>query len=168
MQLLQGRVLVRFGDNVSTDDITSAKYVISTVPVELAKICLRDLDPDFLSKMTGGGFLIAGRNFGCGSSREWAPIALKAAGVKAVVAAEFARIFYRNAINVGLPLLEYPDILADTEVGDDLAIDLQAGTIANRISGLVFQGIPLPEFLLARMEMGGLAEYLRSSGARTR
>jgi 3-isopropylmalate/(R)-2-methylmalate dehydratase small subunit len=152
-------------DNVSTDDITSAKYVTSLEPADLAGICLKDLDPEFPARMAGGGFLVAGRNFGCGSSREWAPVALKAAGTRAVLAEGFARLFYRNALNTGLPLVECPGIAQAAAIGDELAIDLATGTVHNRTRELVLQGCPLPRFLLEIVEAGGLAEYLRRHGA---
>lgn len=153
---VEGKVLAKLGDSISTDDITSAKYVISTVPSALARICLRDIDPNFFEKMKPGGFLVGGKNFGCGSSREWAPVALKAAGVKAVLADQIARIFYRNAINIGLPVLECSDINLQVSVGDEMEVDLTTGLIRNKTKGVELRGIPLPEFLIDLIEAGGL------------
>lgn len=161
MNKVSGKVLCKYKDNVSTDDMSSAKYVISTKPEELAKICMRDLDPDFPKKMAPGGFLVAGRNFGCGSSREWAPIALKAAGVKAVIAEEFARIFYRNSLNIGLPVIECQGVADSIELNDELEIDLQSGLIENKSKNISLQGIPIPPFLLEQVEVGGLMEILK-------
>lgn len=161
MDALEGKVLAKFGDDVSTDDMTSGKYVRSTKPEELAKICMKDIDPEFPQKVAAGGFLVAGKNFGCGSSREWAPVALKAAGVRAVLAEECARIFYRNAINVGLPVVECPDASSRLDLGDQLEVNLTTGMVRNVTAGITLQGIPIPGFLLERMRAGGLAAYLK-------
>jgi 3-isopropylmalate/(R)-2-methylmalate dehydratase small subunit len=160
METVEGVVLVKLGDDVSTDDITSGKYVRSSAPEELAKICLYDIEPDFYEIMKEGGILAAGKNFGCGSSREWAPVALKAAGVRAVVAEEFARIFYRNALNVGLPVVECKGVSDELEKGDYVTIHLASGRISATNKGMELSGIPIPEFLLERVRVGGLANYL--------
>lgn len=162
-----GRVLSKFGDEVSTDDMSSAKYVTSTKPEALAKVCMRDLDPEFPQKMAPGGFLVAGKNFGCGSSREWAPVALKAAGVKAVLAEEFARIFYRNAINIGLPVIECPAVHSMINLDDEVEIDLQSGLVVDKTNGNVCQGVPMPGFLLELVNLGGLMEKLKQRKAST-
>ncbi len=159
--LLQGRVLSKFGDSVSTDDMIQQKHTTSNKPEDWAKVCMHDLDPDFPRKMAPGGFLIAGKDFGCGSSRERAPVALKAAGVKAILAEEFARIFYRNALNICLPVIECPGVLKLIELGDELTIDLTSGTIRNLTKGNIVQGIPIPGFLLEMMKAGGLIALLK-------
>lgn len=161
MNKLSAKVLCKLGDDVSTDDMSSAKYVVSTEPEELAKICMKDLDPDFSQKMSKGGFLVAGKNFGCGSSREWGPIGVKAAGTMCVIAEEFARIFYRNALNIGLPVIECEGISKTVEVGDELEIDLVTGTVVNLTKNITLQGIPIPEFLMKQVEKGGLLEILK-------
>ncbi len=159
--VLRNYVLSKFGDSVSTNDMIEQKYMTSNKPEDLGKICMHDLDPDFPKKMAPGGFLLAGKNFGCGSSRERAPIALKAAGVQAVVAEEFARIFYRNALNICLPVIECPGAVAAIDLGDELIIDLSSGSIKNITKGNIIQGIPIPSFLLEMMEAGGLLVFLK-------
>jgi len=158
---LTAKILSKLADNVSTDDMSSAKYVISTAPEELAKICMRDLDPTFPDKMAQGGFLVAGKNFGCGSSREWGPIGVKAAGTRCVFAEEFARIFYRNALNIGLPVIECKGIHETLDIGDEVEADLSTGVIVNKTRGTTMQGIPIPDFLLEQVEKGGLLEILK-------
>lgn len=158
---LTAKILSKLDDNVSTDDMSSAKYVTSTAPEELAKICMRDLDPMFPEKMAEGGFLVAGKNFGCGSSREWGPIGVKAAGAQCVFAEEFARIFYRNALNIGLPVIECKGIHGALDVGDEVEVDLSTGEIVNKTKNIRMQGIPIPGFLLKQVEKGGLLEILR-------
>lgn len=159
--VLQGRVLSKFGDSVSTDDMIQQKYTTSTKLEDWAKICMHSLDPDFPRKMAPGGFLVAGKDFGCGSSRERAPIALKAAGVKAVIAEEFARIFYRNALNICLPVIECPEALKFFDLGDELTIDLTSGAIRSLTKGTIAQSIPIPVFLLEMMKAGGLIALLK-------
>ena len=160
--LLRNRVLCKFGDDISTDNIIQEnKYMTSFKPADLAKICMRDIDPEFPQRMAPGGFVVAGKNFGCGSSREGAPISLKAAGVQAIVAEEFARIFYRNALNVCLPVIECPGVVSAIDLGDELEIDLSSGTIRNISKGSVIQGVPIPGFLLEMMRAGGLIAFLK-------
>jgi 3-isopropylmalate/(R)-2-methylmalate dehydratase small subunit len=160
--LLRNRVLCKFGDDISTDNIIQEnKYMTSFKPEDLAKICMRDIDPEFPQRMAPGGFMVAGKNFGCGSSREGAPISLKAAGVQAIVAEEFARIFYRNALNVCLPVIECPGVVSAIDLGDELEIDLSSGTIRNITKGSVIQGVPIPGFLLEMMRAGGLIAFLK-------
>ncbi|HHY35817.1 MAG TPA: 3-isopropylmalate dehydratase [Firmicutes bacterium] len=166
--MLRGKVLAKFGNDISTDDMASSKYVTSATPEALGKICMRDVDPDFPKKMAEGGFIVAGTNFGCGSSREWAPVALKAAGTKAVIAEEIARIFYRNALNLGLPVIEIPGITKNANVGDELEIDLESGSVKNLTTGVALKGIPTPEFLTKIMEAGGLVEFLKIDLAKSR
>jgi 3-isopropylmalate/(R)-2-methylmalate dehydratase small subunit len=159
--IMQGRVLGKLGDSVSTDDMTQQKYLTTATPEDFGRNCLRDLDPDFSRKMAPGGFLVAGKEFGCGSSRERAPLALKAAGVRAVIADEFARIFYRNALNVCLPALECPGASRAFDIGDELRVDLSTGAILNLTRATALQGIPIPEFLLDMMKAGGLLAFLK-------
>ena len=160
-QIIHGAVRSKFGDNISTDDMLQAKYMTSTKPEDLAKICMRDHDDDFHQKMASGGFLVAGRNFGCGSSRELAPVALKAAGVLAVLAEEFSRIFYRNSFNICLPVIECPGVVTSVELGDELEIDLTSGYVKNMTKGNTIEGFPIPDFLLEMMQAGGLVPFLR-------
>lgn len=160
--LLRNHVLSKFGDDISTDNIIQEnKYGASFKPEDLARICMRDIDPEFPQRMAPGGFIVAGKNFGCGSSREGAPISLKATGVRAIVAEEFARIFYRNALNICLPVIECPGAVAGIDLGDELEIDLASGTIRNNTKGSVLQGIPIPGFLLEMMRAGGLIAFLK-------
>lgn len=159
--ILRSRVLTKYGNNISTDNILQAKYMTSTKPEDLAKICMRDIDPEFPQRMAPGGFLVAGKNFGCGSSRERAPISLKAAGVKAIIAEEFARIFYRNSVNICLPVIEYPLASQRIDLGDDLEINLITGEIRDIFRDTIFQGIPIPSFLLELMKAGGLISVLK-------
>lgn len=161
MEVYKGKVLSKFGSHISTDDMTSAKYITSHEPAEVAKICMRDIDPEFPAKMAPGGVLIAEKNFGCGSSRETAAIAVKAAGTQVVIAEEFARIFYRNCFNIGLPCIECPGIHSATDVGDALEIDFAAGTIKNVTKGTEFRFVPIPEDLFRQLEVGGLVPLIK-------
>lgn len=157
---LRGRVW-KYGDNVDTDVIIPARYLNTSDPGELAKHAMEDLDPSFAASVMPGDLIVAGRNFGCGSSRQHAPMALKAAGVSAVLAVSFARIFFRNAVNIGLPVVEVESIQEEVEQGDVLELDLLSGTVANERTGKVLRFVPLPSFLLEIVELGGLAEYVR-------
>ncbi len=157
---ISGKV-VKFGDNVDTDVILPGKFLVFTDPEDLGKHAMEGLDPQFPQKVRDGAIIVGGKNFGCGSSREQAPIALKAAGVKGIVAESFARIFYRNAINVGLPIIECPGINRKTREDDELLVDLEGGVIKNQSSNLILQATPLPEFILSLINEGGLIEHLR-------
>lgn len=161
METIKGKVLSKFGSHVSTDDMTSAKYIVSHEPAELAKICMRDIDPEFPQKMAPGGFLVAEKNFGCGSSRESAAIAVKAAGATAVIAEEFARIFYRNCFNIGLPCIECPGISANAEMGDELEIDMIEGYVYNHTKNTKLKCVAVPASLVTQIEAGGLIPLLR-------
>lgn len=161
MKILKGKVLSKFGDHISTDDMTSGKYITSHVPADLAKICMRDIDPEFPQKMAPGGFLVAGKNFGCGSSRESAAIAVKAAGTQVVIAEEFARIFYRNCFNIGIPCIECAGIHEAADVGDELEIDFAGGVIWNHTKGTKHQFAPIPESLFRQIEAGGLVPLIK-------
>ncbi|ADG13737.1 Isopropylmalate/citramalate isomerase small subunit [Methanocaldococcus infernus] len=156
---IKGRVW-KFGDNVDTDAILPARYLIYTEPEELAKYAMTGIDEEFPKKAKKGDIIVAGKNFGCGSSREHAPIGLKALGISAVIAESFARIFYRNAINIGLPLIECKDISKKVDEGDILEVNLKTGEIKNLTKGETYQGTKLPEFMMEILEAGGLMEYL--------
>lgn len=160
--MLTGKVW-RYGDNVDTDVIIPARYLVTSEPRELAKHCMEDIDASFARKVAAGDILVAGRNFGCGSSREHAPLAIKGCGVPCVIAESFARIFYRNAINIGLPMLEIGDQVKDIHAGDELEIDLAAGRIHNVTTGDIFQAEPLPEFIQKIVTAGGLIEYIKEA-----
>jgi 3-isopropylmalate/(R)-2-methylmalate dehydratase small subunit len=153
--------VVKFGDNVDTDVILPGKYLVLIDPKELAKHALEGLDPTFPEKANKGVIVIAGRNFGCGSSREQAPLALKYAGVRCVLAESFARIFFRNAINIGLPVVECKGISATVENGDELDVDFEAGKVQNLSRGQSLQVAKLPPFILEILSDGGLIENLR-------
>jgi len=152
----------QYHDHVDTDIIIAARYLNTTDPAELAKHCMEDAGDDFVGRVQPGDFIVAGENFGCGSSREHAPIAIKAAGVSAVVAKSFARIFFRNAINVGLPILESPEAAADARPGDLLDVELATGVIRNLTQGKTYHAEPFPPFLRAIIEAGGLVPYVRA------
>ncbi len=157
--MIKGRVW-KFGDNVDTDAIMPARYLIYTKPEELAKYVMTGIDEDFPKKIKKGDIIVAGKNFGCGSSREHAPIGLKAAGISCVIAESFARIFYRNAINIGLPLIECKGIYNKVKEGDELEVDLKTGIIKNLTTGETIQGQKIPEFMMEILEAGGLMPYL--------
>jgi 3-isopropylmalate/(R)-2-methylmalate dehydratase small subunit len=152
---------IKFGNNLDTDVILPGKYLILVDPHELAKHALESLDPAFPEKAKNGVILVGGKNFGCGSSREQAPLALKYAGVKCVLADSFARIFFRNAINIGLPVVECKGISAVVETGDELAVDFEAGKIENISRDKKFQLDKLPPFIMEILVDGGLIENLR-------
>jgi len=152
---------IKFGDNVDTDVILPGQYLILTDPMELVKHAMEGLDPTFTRKIQDGAIIVAGKNFGCGSSREQAPLALKHAGVECVLAESFARIFYRNAITIGLPVLECPGVSSKVEEGEELTVDLKAGKVENKSKNLVLQATQLPEFIMEILDDGGLIEHLR-------
>lgn len=151
----------KFGHDVNTDEIIPARYLNTSDAKALAAHVMEDADPAFPSKVKPGDIIVAGKNFGCGSSREHAPLAIKTAGVSCVVAESFARIFYRNAFNIGLPILECPQAVADAKAGDILEIDAGAGTIVNRTSGRAYQASPIPPFMQELVQTGGLMEYMK-------
>jgi 3-isopropylmalate/(R)-2-methylmalate dehydratase small subunit len=150
----------KFGDNVDTDLIIAARYLNTSEPSELAKHVMEDADPEFVSKMEPGDIIVAGENFGCGSSREHAPIALKAAGIAAVIAPTFARIFYRNAFNMGLPIFELPEA-AEINEGDIVRIDMEKGEVIDETTGKHYKFNPIPEFMQELVDAGGLIEYAK-------
>ena len=148
----------RYGRDIDTDVIIPARHLTTTVPAELAKHCLEDLDPEFVNKVQPGDILVAEENFGCGSSREHAPISIKAAGVSVVIAKSFARIFYRNSINIGLPIMECPAAVDGIKNGDKVSVDADTGTITNLSTGESFQAQPFLAFIQEIIEAGGLIE----------
>jgi 3-isopropylmalate/(R)-2-methylmalate dehydratase small subunit len=150
-----------YGDHISTDDIIAGRYLAKHDPKEWGRHAMENIDSEFVKKVKKGDILIAGRNFGCGSSREQAPIALKEAGISAVVAESFARIFYRNAINQGLPVLISPGISKGFKNSDPVEINLKAGVIRNRATGKDFKAQPIPDFVLKILEAGGLVPYMK-------
>jgi 3-isopropylmalate dehydratase small subunit len=151
----------KFGDNVDTDAIIPARYLNTSDPQELAAHCMEDADPKFIVNVSAGDFIVAGNNFGCGSSREHAPISIKHAQIAAVIAGSFARIFYRNAFNMGLAILECPKAVAEIETGDELEVDLVKGTILNRSKKQSYQAEPIPDFMQSLIKLGGLIPYVR-------
>ena len=150
----------RFADNVDTDVIIPARHLNTSDPKELAAHCMEDIDAEFSAKVRAGDIIVAGKNFGCGSSREHAPIAIKGSGVSCVIATTFARIFYRNALNIGLPILECAEAAQKISSGDTVSVDLAAGTIRNETTGDVFQAEAFPPFMRELIEAGGLAAYM--------
>mgnify|MGYP000251388737 CR=1 FL=1 len=161
MKAAKGHVF-KYGDNVDTDVIIPARYLNSSDPKELALHCMEDIDKDFVKNVKAGDIMVANKNFGCGSSREHAPISIKAAGVSCVIAETFARIFYRNAINIGLPIIECPEAAKAIEAGDEVEIDFDSGKIYDRTKGTEFQGQPFPEFMQKLIAAGGLVKYTNS------
>ncbi len=157
-----GRVF-KYGDSVDTDVILPARYLSLYREEDLAAHCMEDLDGSFVAQVQPGDFLVAGENFGCGSSREHAPIAIKASGVRCVIAASFARIFYRNAINIGLPILESPEAAAEIQAGDELEVDLASGVIHNLTQKRSYSAGGFPPFLQEMIDAGGLLPYLAQS-----
>ncbi|KZX16049.1 2,3-dimethylmalate dehydratase small subunit [Methanobrevibacter cuticularis] len=156
---MKGKVW-KFGNDIDTDIIIPGRYLVVTDPDKLAKHCMEGLDPNFCNKIAKGDIIVAGKNFGCGSSREHAPIALQGVGVGAVIAESFARIFYRNATNVGIPLLEAPGISEALNEGEEIEIDVERGVIISE-SGKEYKFKKLPQFMLEILEKGGLIQYLK-------
>ncbi len=161
MSVIKGKAW-KFGDDVNTDEIIPARYLVTTDPKELAKHVMEDIDPEFPKKVQPGDIIVAGKNFGCGSSREHAPLAIKGAGVSAIIAESFARIFFRNAINLGIPVIESPEIARETDEGDIIEIDLENGIVRNLTKGKEYKVPKLPENLQKVLEAGGLMEYAKS------
>ncbi len=157
---MKGRV-IKYGDNVDTDVIIPARYLNSSDPAELAKHCMEDLDKTFTERVREGDIMVAGRNFGCGSSREHAPIAIKASGISCIIAETFARIFYRNAINIGLPIMECPEAARDIFEGDEVRVDVATGIIENLTTGKVYKAAPFPDFMQEIINADGLIPYMR-------
>lgn len=152
----------KYGDNVDTDVIIPARYLNSSDPAELAEHCMEDIDKDFVKKVKKGDIIVADKNFGCGSSREHAPIAIKATGVSCVIAETFARIFYRNAINIGLPIIECPEAAKGIEAGDEVEVDFDSGIITNRTKKTSFKGQAFPPFMQKIIAAEGLVNYINN------
>ena len=165
--MLKGKVH-KYGANVDTDVIIPARYLSLSEPAELAEHCMEDIDAEFVIKVQPGDIIMATTNFGCGSSREHAPLAIKAAGISCIIARSFARIFFRNAINIGLPLLECDDAVAQTEAGDILEVDLSRGQIKNLTNDLTFTAKPYPDFMAELISIGGLIEHTKKRLANRR
>lgn len=159
MKAAKGRVF-KYGDNVDTDVIIPARYLNSSNPKELAMHCMEDIDKDFVKNVKEGDIIVADKNFGCGSSREHAPLAIKAAGVSCVIAETFARIFYRNAINIGLPIIECPQAAAAIQNGDEVEVDFDTGIISDKTMGVSYQGQAFPPFMQKIIDCEGLVNYI--------
>lgn len=162
MKAAHGKVF-KYGDNVDTDVIIPARYLNSSDPADLARHCMEDIDRDFVSRVDTGDIIAAEKNFGCGSSREHAPIAIKAAGVSCVIAETFARIFYRNAINIGLPIVECKEAAADIEAGDEVEVDFDSGLITNHTRKKTYQGQAFPPFMQKIIDAEGLVNYINTN-----
>lgn len=158
--LFKGKTF-KFGNDIDTDAIIPARRMNTSDPEELAKFCMEDADPEFINKIQSGDIIVAGKNFGCGSSREHAPIAIKYAGLACVIAESFARIFYRNAINIGLPIFESPEAAAGITEGDEIQVDAETGVITNLTKGETYQANPFPEFMQELIAAGGLMAYVK-------
>jgi len=163
--MVQGKVF-KYGDNVDTDVIIPARYLNAPSPAELAKHCMEDIDADFVSNVKAGDIMVGGANFGCGSSREHAPISIRAAGISCVIAASFARIFYRNAINIGFPILECPEAAEKINAGDEVTVDFDTGVITDLTTGETFKATAFPAFINGIIENGGLLPYLKAKQAK--
>ena len=159
MKAAEGKVF-KFGDNVDTDVIIPARYQNSSDPKELALHCMEDIDKEFVNKVSAGDIIVAEKNFGCGSSREHAPIAIKAAGVSCVIAETFARIFYRNAINIGLPIIECKEAALEIKAGDEVEVNFDTGVITDKTTGKSFQGQAFPPFMQKIIDCEGLVNYI--------
>ncbi len=159
--MVTGKVF-KYGDNVDTDVIIPARYLNSTSPEELSKHCMEDIDPTFVNRVQPGDIIVGGANFGCGSSREHAPIAIRASGVSCVIAPSFARIFYRNSINIGFPILECPEAAAAIQDGDQISVEFSTGVIHDDTTGQTFQAAAFPEFISRIIEHDGLLPYLKA------
>lgn len=155
-------IVHKYGDNVDTDVIIPARYLNSSDGNELAKHCMEDIDADFISRVKTGDIIVAAKNFGCGSSREHAPLAIKCAGVSCVIASTFARIFYRNAINIGLAIIECPEASKGIDAGDEVEVDFDNGVIFNKTKGTKFAGQAFPPFMQKIIEAEGLVNYINS------
>jgi 3-isopropylmalate/(R)-2-methylmalate dehydratase small subunit len=158
----------KYGDNVDTDAIIPARYLNLVEPQDLAAHCMEDIDAEFITKVKPGDIIVANSNFGCGSSREHAPVAIKASGISCVIAKSFARIFFRNAINIGLPLLECAEAVDNIKAGDQVEVDLAAGKITNLSNGKTFTSKPYPDFMMQIVNAGGLVEYTKKNLAGSR
>lgn len=154
---------IKYGDNVDTDVIIPARYLNSSDPVELALHCMEDIDKDFVNKVKKGDIMVGGKNFGCGSSREHAPIAIKASGISCVIAETFARIFYRNSINIGLPIMECPEASREIKEGDEVEVDFDSGIITDKTTGKTYKGQAFPPFMQKIINAEGLINYINAN-----
>ena len=154
---------IKYGDNIDTDVIIPARYLNTSSPEELATHCMEDIDKTFVNRVQKGDIMIGGANFGCGSSREHAPIAIKACGISCVIAKDFARIFFRNSINIGLPILECPEASDDIDENDDVEIDFDTGVITNKTKNKTYQAAAFPPFMQGIINAGGLVEYIKNN-----
>ena len=161
--MVEGKVF-HYGDNVDTDVIIPARYLNVSEPSHLAAHCMEDIDSDFVKTVQEGDIIVAARNFGCGSSREHAPIAIKASGISCVIAASFARIFYRNSINIGFPIMECPEAAAEIQAGDKVSVDFATGVITDETLGKTWEAAPFPAFINGIIENGGLLKSLKARG----
>lgn len=161
---MKGKVW-KFGSDVNTDEIIPARYLNTSDPAELARHCMEDIDTEFMQKISAGDIIMAEDNFGCGSSREHAPIAIKEAGISCVIANSFARIFFRNSINIGLPIIESPQVVAGTDSGDELEVDLAAGVVRNITKGSKWQVPAFPKEMQEIISAGGLMAYVKKQAA---
>lgn len=158
--MIKGKA-IKYGNNVDTDVIIPARYLSTSDPKELAAHCMEDLDKDFKNKISAGDIMIAGKNFGCGSSREHAPIAIKASGIGCIIAETFARIFFRNSINIGLPIMECTEAAKDIEENDEVSIDVTTGIITNITKNKTYTAVPFPEFMQKIIDADGLINYIK-------
>ena len=154
---------IKYGDNVDTDVIIPARYLNSSDPAELALHCMEDIDKDFVNKVKKGDIMVGGKNFGCGSSREHAPIAIKASGISCVIAETFARIFYRNSINIGLPIMECPEASREIKEGDEVEVDFDSGIITDKTTGKTYKGHAFPPFMQKIINAEGLINYINAN-----
>lgn len=154
---------IKYGDNVDTDVIIPARYLNSSDPAELALHCMEDIDKDFVNKVKKGDIMVGGKNFGCGSSREHAPIAIKASGISCVIAETFARIFYRNSINIGLPIMECPEASREIKEGDEVEVDFDSGIITDKTTGKTYKGQAFPPFMQKIINVEGLINYINAN-----
>lgn len=155
-------IVFKYSDNVDTDVIIPARYLNTSKPEELAAHCMEDIDKDFVNKVQKGDIMVAEKNFGCGSSREHAPLAIKTAGISCVIAKTFARIFYRNAINIGLPIIECEEAAEKIQAGDEVEIDFETGVIKNLSKNEDYKGQPFPEFMQDIIDKGGLVNFIKN------
>ena len=154
---------IKYGDNVDTDVIIPARYLNSSDPAELALHCMEDIDKDFVNKVKKADIMVGGKNFGCGSSREHAPIAIKASGISCVIAETFARIFYRNSINIGLPIMECPEASREIKEGDEIEVDFDSGIITDKTTGKTYKGQAFPPFMQKIINAEGLINYINAN-----
>ena len=154
--------VIKYGDNIDTDVIIPARYLNTSLPGELAKHCMEDIDKEFVNKVKDGDIMVGGANFGCGSSREHAPIAIKASGISCVIAESFARIFFRNSLNIGLPILECPEAAKDIEAGETVSINFDTGVITNETKNRTYRATAFPPFMQELINAGGLVKYIEA------